>query len=358
MRFVNVRPLARIVICLGVVLISGPSGHTAESKRNRKQIEEMTRLQILLDNCDFGPGKIDGKDGEFTRKAIMLFKRSQGYTGSIARSKSPIDTSGLDLASVDPVFTTYVVAKGDFDNVGELPISLAAQAKLKWLPYQSVAEAIAEKFHCDIDFLKELNPKLTESLKEGDQITVPNVNPFELGALNAFKPGLEAAGKDTDESGGQDKKSQSEHVEAAKGASKEETPPLSLFISTKEKILEVYSGEKLIAAFPVTVGSQQTASPIGHWTVKGIAKLPNFRYDLKMLNEGERSSTFHILPPGPNNPAGVIWIELNKKGIGIHGTSDPDSLGRNASHGCIRLANWDIAKLARMLKPGVAVVVE
>ena len=178
------------MICLGVVLIGGTNGHTAESKRDRKQIEEMTRLQILLDNCDFGPGKIDGKDGEFTRKAAKLFKRSQGYTDSMALdSKSPIDTSGLDLASVDPVFTTYVVAKGDFDNVGELPSKVAAQAKLKWLPYRSVAEAIAEKFHCDITFLKELNPKLTESLKEGDQITVPNVNPFELSALNAFKSG-------------------------------------------------------------------------------------------------------------------------------------------------------------------------
>ena len=120
-------------------MIGGTSGHAAGSKRDRKQIEKATRLQIFLDNSNFGPGKIDGKDGEFTRKAIMLLKRSQGYTGSIARSKSPIDTSGLDLASVDPVFTTYLVEKGDFDNVGELPSSLAAQAKLKWLPYRSVA---------------------------------------------------------------------------------------------------------------------------------------------------------------------------------------------------------------------------
>jgi lipoprotein-anchoring transpeptidase ErfK/SrfK len=133
---------------------------------------------------------------------------------------------------------------------------------------------------------------------------------------------------------------------------------LSLYISTKEKILEVHAGEKLVAAFPVTVGSQDTASPIGHWTVKAIAKLPNFRYDLEMLNEGERSSSFYMLPPGPNNPAGVIWIALNKKGIGIHGASDPDSIGRNASHGCIRLANWDVTKLAGMVKPGVSVVVE
>jgi lipoprotein-anchoring transpeptidase ErfK/SrfK len=342
-----------------VILIGGTSGHADGSKRDRKQIEEATRLQIFLDNSNFGPGKIDGKDGEFTRKAITLFKRSQGQADSVAQnSKTPIDTTGLDLANVDPVFTTYVVTKGDIENVGELPSGPAGQAKVKWLPYRSVAEAVAEKFHCDINFLKELNPTITEKLKEGDQVTVPNVKPFELSAVKALKPGSEAAGIVANELRQQDEKGQSQTGEAAEEVSKEETPPLSLYISTKEKILEVHDGEKLVAAFPVTVGSQDTVSPIGHWTVKAIAKLPNFRYDLEMLNEGERSSSFYMLPPGPNNPAGVIWIALNKKGIGIHGASDPDSIGRNASHGCIRLANWDVAKLAGMVKPGVSVVVE
>jgi len=72
----------------------------------------------------------------------------------------------------------------------------------------------------------------------------------------------------------------------------------------------------------------------------------------------ERSSNFHMLPPGPNNPVGVVWIALNKKGIGILGTNDPDSIGRSASHGCIRLANWDIVKLAEMVKRGTNVEVE
>jgi lipoprotein-anchoring transpeptidase ErfK/SrfK len=122
--------------------------------------------------------------------------------------------------------------------------------------------------------------------------------------------------------------------------------------------VEVRSGEKTVAAFPVTVGSQQTASPIGNWTVKTIAKMPDFRYDPMMLKKGKRSSDFHILPPGPNNPVGVMWIALNKKGIGLHGTESPDTIGRSASHGCIRLANWDVVKLAEMVKKGMAVTVE
>jgi lipoprotein-anchoring transpeptidase ErfK/SrfK len=120
----------------------------------------------------------------------------------------------------------------------------------------------------------------------------------------------------------------------------------------------VRKGAQLIAAFPITSGSDETASPLGEWKVQGVANLPDFRYDKKMLKEGERSDDFHILPPGPNNPVGVVWIALNKKGIGLHGTDSPDTIGRSASHGCIRLANWDIVKLARMVKGGVPVKIE
>ena len=209
---------------------------------------------------------------------------------------------------------------------------------------------MAEKFHCDLNFLKELNPGIIEKLKEGDQVTVPNVQPFELSAVKTATTAAEGIAE-------QDKQGHSQTAEIPTGVFKEETQPVSLYISTKENILEVHVGGKLAAEFPVTVGSQHTASPIGHWTVKSITKLPNFRY-LRMLEEGKRSSDSHLLPPGPNNPVGVIWIALDKEGVGIHGTDDPDSIGRSASHGCIRLANWDVVKLAAMVKPGVPVVVE
>jgi lipoprotein-anchoring transpeptidase ErfK/SrfK len=356
----HVRLCCRILICLGILITIGTRAHAEEIKRDRQQMEEATRLQVFLDNSNFGPGKIDGKDGEFTRKALALFKRSQGQADSTARAaKTPIDTTGLDLASVDPVFTTYVVAKEDVESAGKLPTDLAAQAEMKWLPYRSVAEAVAEKFHCDIDFIKELNPTIVEELKEGDLVTVPNVKPFELSAVKTLKLGSGVPGVFANDLEKQNVEDASETEDSAEEDSKKAVPPtLSLYISTKEKMLEVFSGGQLVAAFPVTVGSQHTESPIGQWTVKGIAKLPNFRYDLKMLKDGERSSTFHMLPPGPNNPAGVIWIELDKKGIGIHGASDPDLIGRNASHGCIRLANWDVAKVVGMIQPGVSVVVE
>jgi len=345
-----------VLLCLFFLFVSGAVSQAATPKPNRQQIEQNTRLQIFLDNSDFGPGKIDGRQGEFTRKAVALYKESKGSTAAAPPNpKAPIDTTGLDLSGIAPVFISYTITPDDAANVGELPSGPAAQAKMKRLPYANLAEAIAEKFHCALAFLKELNPKGTEKLKVGDELTVPNVKPFELSAVKSLQTGSEAPALIANELG-------EEQASSTNALSTDSTTPnepgISLHISVKEEILEVRANEKLVAAFPVTVGSKQTASPIGHWKVQAIAKLPNFRYDLKMLKEGERSSNFHLLPPGPNNPVGVIWIALNKKGIGIHGTEDPDSIGRNASHGCIRLANWDIVKLATMVKPGVLVTVE
>ena len=131
----------------------------------------------------------------------------------------------------------------------------------------------------------------------------------------------------------------------------------SVKVDVKTNMLGVFEGDKIIAAYPVTVGSKQTATPIGEWKVRGVAKLPTFRYDERMLKHGERSKNFHILPPGPNNPVGVVWIALNKRGIGIHGTDDPNTIGQAVSHGCIRLANWDVVRLAGRVKTGVPVSV-
>jgi lipoprotein-anchoring transpeptidase ErfK/SrfK len=118
---------------------------------------------------------------------------------------------------------------------------------------------------------------------------------------------------------------------------------------------EVYDGARLVAAFPITIGSAETESPIGEWKVKGVARLPEFRHDEKMLAEGKRSDDFVMLPPGPNSPVGIQWIALNRDGIGLHGTSDPDLVGRSESHGCVRLANWDVVRLAKFVQPGTPV---
>jgi len=353
-----VNALNRFVV-VGLLVLIGVLPAAARKKATPKthapktaEIEAATRLQVFLDRANFSPGKIDGRYNEFTRKALSLYRESRREQPQPTPPQSgkhtnvAPDVSGLDLASVEPVFISYTVTDGDVQTVGQLPSQVPEQAKLKFLPYRDVADAIAEKFHSDIHFLEQLNPGKLKGLKAGDQLKVPNVEPFELASVKDIKPGSETASQAANEV-----EDQSETQTPTPG---ENAGPrnVSIKVDTKTNRLGVFEAEKLIAAYPVTIGSAHNMSPIGEWKVRGISKLPTFRYDKEMLEHGERSGNFHMLAPGPRNPVGVMWIALNKKGIGIHGTNDPGSIGRAASHGCIRLANWDVVRLATKIKTG------
>jgi lipoprotein-anchoring transpeptidase ErfK/SrfK len=344
---------------VGLLILSGVLPAAAKKKPTPKtqppkktQIEAAARLQVFLDRANFSPGRIDGRYNDLTSKAVALYRESRGEQGQAPPSKSKAkrnltpDVNGLDLSSVEPVFVPYTVTEADLQSVGALPGDVPAKAKLKFLPYRDPADAIAEKFHCDTHFLEQLNPAKLKGIKAGNQLTVPNVEPFELASVKDIKPGSETASQAANEVEDQPETQASTPGES--GAPRN----VSMKVDTKTNMLGVFEAEKLIAAYPVTVGSGHTASPIGDWKVRGIAKLPRFRYDKEMLKHGERSGNFYMLPPGPRNPVGVMWIALNKKGIGIHGTDDPGSIGRAVSHGCIRLANWDVVRLATKIKSG------
>ena len=344
---------------VGLVIFSAVFPATAKKKSppkkqhaNSAQIESATRLQVFLDRANFSPGKIDGRYNELTRKALALYRDSQGEQAqgtppkSAPHANSSPDVSGLDLSTVDPVFVQYTVTEADLQTVGRLPSQVAEKARLKFLPYPNIADAIAEKFHSDVHFLEQLNPGKLKGTKAGDQVKVPNVEAFELASVKDIKPGSETASQAANDV--------EEQSETQTPTPNESGAPrnVSIKIDTKTNMLGVFENQKLIAAYPVTIGSAHTASPIGDWKVRGISKLPRFRYDKEMLEHGERSGNFHMLPPGPRNPVGVMWIALNKKGIGIHGTDNPGSIGHPGSHGCIRLANWDVVRLATKIKAG------
>jgi lipoprotein-anchoring transpeptidase ErfK/SrfK len=324
-----------------------------EQKIDPRQVEAATRLQIFLDRANFSPGVINGRYDDLTLKALALYRQAQGQPlpPSPPKPDTAPDVTGLDLASFGPALVPYSVTDVDLQTIGAVPSTPAAQAKVKFLPYRDAAEAIAEKFHCDVHFLEQLNPGKTKAIKPGDQLMVPNVEPFELLAVKDLKPGSDAESAAANELSGDENNPGPTTNQTSTGAA----APISVKIETKTNMLGVFDADKLIAAYPVTIGSAQTASPIGEWKVSRIAKLPRFRYDKEMLKHGERSGNFHMLPPGPNSPVGVIWIALNKKGIGLHGTNEPETIGRAASHGCIRLANWDAVRLAQKIKPGVPV---
>jgi lipoprotein-anchoring transpeptidase ErfK/SrfK len=279
--------------------------------------ETSTRLQIFLDNNDFGPGKIDGEMGEFFGKALLHYKRSH---------KMP-ETGAVDswlLDQVPQTFTTYTIKLDNLKFIGETPTKPSEQAKLTYLPYGSLLEFVAERFHSSEAYIKKLNPgKNWEALRPGVTLKVPNVLPFEIEKLGeAFIPANPAFVN------------------------------RKVFIDTKERFLEIHDGAQLVAEFPITPGSTTLPAPKGTWKILGVATMPWFRHDEGVLNYGVRTEDFFNLPPGPNNPVGILWMGLNKPGIGIHGTNFPETIGRAGSHGCIRTANWDAARVKDLVSVG------
>jgi lipoprotein-anchoring transpeptidase ErfK/SrfK len=194
-----------------------------------------------------------------------------------------------------------------------------------------VLEFLTERFHCAPEFLAKINKGLKlDNLKPGDTVRVPNVEPFKIEEL----PG--------------------------EGLLPEIPEYLGrvITINRAEKMLDLMEGDRLLASVPITPGGGQLQTPVGNWRILGIATAPTFRWDKSVLETGKRSENFYMLPPGPNNPVGVLWCGLNKPGIGIHGTNSPQTIGRAASHGCMRVANWDIVRLSAMITKGMTVVIK
>lgn len=280
------------------------------------------RLQIFLDNSEFGPGKIDGKMGEFFGKALVAYKVAHGLPPTGA-----VDQQLLD--QVPQPYTTYIIRPEDLNYVGQTASTPSEQAKLKAMPYDSLLEFVAERYHSAEDFLRKINPGVDmEKLAPGQTVNVPNVEPFEIEKLN-------------------------EHFVAPHP----EFAQRQIVIDTRERFLEVKEGDKLVAEFPITPGSKSLPAPKGTWKILGAATMPWFRHDEGVLQHGIRTNDFYNIPPGPNNPVGVLWMGLNKPGIGIHGTNYPETIGRAGSHGCIRMANWDAARIKDIVSVGNTVTI-
>jgi lipoprotein-anchoring transpeptidase ErfK/SrfK len=276
-----------------------------------------TRLQIFLDNNDFGPGKIDGQMGEFFRKALLAYKRAH-----LMPLRGTVDQWLLD--QVPETFTTFTIPPEAENFVGPVSNKPSEQSKLKGLKYGSLLEFVAERFHSAEDYVKKLNPgKNLEQLKPGDSVIVPNVLPFKI--------------EDLKEGFAQPNPAFADRI---------------VYVDTKERFLLIYDKQQLVAEFPITPGSTKLPAPIGVWKIVGIATLPVFRHDEGVLQHGVVSGNYFILPAGPNNPVGILWMALNKPHVGIHGTNNPETIGRAASHGCIRTANWDAARVKELVTVG------
>ncbi|OIP15008.1 MAG: murein L,D-transpeptidase [Comamonadaceae bacterium CG_4_9_14_3_um_filter_60_33] len=273
------------------------------------------RAQVLLDRAYFPSGEIDAIYGQNLRNAIRGYQKTNGLqaTGNI-----DVPTWAVLNTDTAPILVTYTIL--DADVAGPfipIPTEWPDKAKMKALGYTSAKEALGEKFHVSPKLLARLNPG-KDFGRAGEEIVVPNVT---------ANPDLPKAVK--------------------------------IIVDKSDRTLSLADADgKITAQFPVTTGSKYDPLPLGNWKVKGVARNPVFHYNPKLFWDADPGDTKAKIAAGPNNPVGVVWIDLTKEHYGIHGTPEPSTIGKTQSHGCIRLTNWDASAVAQSVVTGVDVLLQ
>jgi lipoprotein-anchoring transpeptidase ErfK/SrfK len=294
------------------VNLEGVNG--AEWRRGNVSTALLIKVQVLLDRAHASPGEIDASRGENTRKAIAAYREMRGF-GPGEQIDEPL-WRALVENDQKPVLTTYTIAEKDVAGpfIDKVPNDFREKASLKRLSYTSAQELLAEKFHMSEKLLRQLNPNARFD-EAGTEIVVANVQREEL-----------------------PRKITRVEVDAA-----------------RQRVIAYDKSDAIVAVYPATVGSGERPSPSGEFKVAGVSENPTYHYDPKLNLRGVDVQEPLDLPPGPNNPVGLVWIALSAKGYGIHGTPDPGTVSKRTSHGCVRLTNWDALELARHVNKGTPV---
>ena len=330
-------PLFYLTLIINLLLISKNYAELTLPKHG----EEGTKLQIFLDQKSFGPGYIDGKPGQFTKLAI------ENYNTSLGRELDDATILEEYKEHVTEPYATAIVPENVDDFVDpSLPTKRSDQAKKKYMSYRSITEFMAERYHCSEELLKNLNTyKTMRNAKAKSAIRVPNVEPFKIEDIQTGK------------SYKAEENLTSRHIVVDTNTKQVYVYELIIPKVEADASLNGMAKPQLIASFPITPGKTQFI-PKGYWNLKNSVTMPTWRYDKKLLETGVRGKEALHIPPGPNNPVGIIWNGLTKSGIGIHGTNNPETIGRARSAGCIRLSNWDAAKIPQLVRPGAVVVIK
>ena len=128
---------------------------------------------------------------------------------------------------------------------------------------------------------------------------------------------------------------------------------ITIEVSKADSALRATRADGTLVFFaPVSSGSIHDPLPPGNWKVTGVAWHPVFHYNPNLFWDAKPKDEKATIKAGPNNPVGVVWIALNLEHYGLHGTPEPGNIGHTESHGCVRLTNWDAARVAALVKPG------
>lgn len=266
------------------------------------------KMQALLDWNHASPGAIDGGWGMNSKKALINFQTMKGLPATGKMDQKTWDALNKNIPANKPVLVTYTITEDDVKtNFATTPASAEAKSKMKGLYYQDIKEMLGERFHMDVRYLDKLNKN--KQYKAGETITV----------LNTRDP----------------LKQRINRVVANKA----------------DKTLYAYNGDKLVATYPTTVGSDATPSPQGTFKIINKVKMPWYK---ATVGKGSDKQVY-MLPPGPNSPVGVVWMGLSKPSYGIHGSPEPEGISRQASAGCVRLTNWDVLEVYANIENGATV---
>jgi lipoprotein-anchoring transpeptidase ErfK/SrfK len=294
--------------------LSMESVNDATWRRGNLSAPLLLKLQVLLDRVHASPGQIDATRGENMRKAVAAFREMQ----NLGRGDQVDEATWRALTEKDsePVLVSYTITAKDTAGpfIEAVPKDFREKASLKRLSYTSVKELLAEKFHMSEKLLQQLNPRVDFN-QAGTEIAVTNVERETL-----------------------PRKVASVEVDAV-----------------RQRVIAYDKDDTIVAIYPATVGSSERPSPSGEFKVTGVAENPTYHYDPSLNLRGVDVQEPLDLPPGPNNPVGLVWIALSAKGYGIHGTPDPEAVSKHSSHGCIRLTNWDALELGKHVSKGTSV---
>ena len=329
------------------------------------------QAQVVLDRLGLTPGVVDGKEGLSTANAISGFQEANGLpiTGKLDEASKQALAPWNNIPATRVVIIPADFAIGPFTK---LPHVAAKQAKLSALGYESLDEKLAERFHTTVETLRELNPDAARGeavpaggtassatpvpTPSGQQTSLAQANQSTFSAGQQIRVpniGADATGEEAGKDAGWEK------TLAMLGVGATQPQAAKIVVSKSRGTLKVYdSADKLIGMYTATMGSSHDPLPLGEWKITGIDHNPPFHYNPELLWDVPASREKQLLPPGPNGPVGVAWIALSKKHYGIHGTPEPQTIGRAQSHGCVRLTNWDIARLAQMVSVNTQVVFE